>query len=60
MTTKPKRVLGDGAVGDAADPSATAESTIQPGLKDTDEKAGATPTEQADAELKAAKKKEKS
>jgi hypothetical protein len=52
MSKNPKRVLGDGAKGDV-DEVENGESTVQPGLVDTDEKAGATLTEQAAADLRA-------
>lgn len=53
--SKTERTLGDGAVGNVDEPDAKG-STLQPGLIDTDERAGKTPEEQAAAELRAAKK----
>lgn len=55
MSKSPERVLGDGAVGDVSEPDAKG-STQQPGLKDSHEKAGKTPEEQAAADSRAAKK----
>lgn len=60
MTSKskePAKVLGDGAVGDIDNPDG--EATIQPGLVDTDERVGLTPSEQESADRKAAEKSQK-
>ncbi len=54
----PDRVLGDGAVGDINEPDG--QATIQPGLVETDEKAGRTLAEQEAADAKAAEKSDKS
>ncbi len=59
MPDKRKVVLGDGAVGDVENPENTPDSTIQPALKDSPEKAGATLKEQAAAQLRAEKRAEK-
>lgn len=58
MSKTPERVLGDAAVGDLDKPDAKG-STIQPGLVETDERAGKTIQEQAAADAKAAAKTEK-
>ena len=55
MSKNPTRVLGDGAKGDIED-TENRESTIQPGLVETDEKAGKTLSEQAAADLRAEQK----
>lgn len=57
MSDKIKRVLGDGASGDIENPDGA--STMHPGLMDGPEKPGATPDEQAAAELKAQQKENK-
>ena len=60
MSSKTQRVLGDGAKGDLdSDTLDAAASTVQPGLVDTDEKAGATLSEQAAADLRAQQKADK-
>lgn len=55
--TKTDRALGDGATGDIDDPDGKG-STLQPGLKESDERPGKTPEEQAAAEARAAKKEQ--
>lgn len=49
----PQRVLGTGAKGDIDSDLDADGSTIQPGLKETDERAGKTLEEQAAADLRA-------
>ena len=58
MSKTPERVLGDAARGDIDQPDAKG-STIQPGLVETDERAGKTLQEQAAADAKAAEKSDK-
>lgn len=57
--TKVEKALGPGATGEVGEDPITDQSTIQPGLLETDEKAGATPEEQAAALQKQAAKDEK-